>query len=177
MKRTHIAKMVLILALAGTVPAVAEMNPKLEPLRPLLGKTWKGVFPNSTPAKPMVDISRFELVLNGQAVRCLHSINGGDYGGESLIVWDKAKDSLVYFYFTTAGFYTSGTMKAEEGGFVAHEMVTGEADGITEVKSTSRVLPDGRLHVVTHYLKKGQWVEGRDVHYSEDKDGVVRFKE
>jgi hypothetical protein len=55
--------------------------------------------------------------------------------------------------------------------------VTGEADGITEVKSTSRVLPDGRLHVLTRYLKKGQWVEGRDVHYSEDKDGVVRFKE
>jgi hypothetical protein len=168
----------LLLALAVSVaPAAAEMNPRFEPLRPLLGKTWRGVFPSSTPEKPVVDVSRFELVLNGQAVRNLHSINGGDYGGESLIVWDKAKDSLVYHYFTTAGFYTTGTMRAEGGALVGHETVTGDADGITEVKSESRVLADGRLRVVTQYLKKGQWVEGRDMHYVEDKDAVVRFKE
>jgi hypothetical protein len=171
------SKTVLALAFAAAVPAGAEMNPRFEPLRPLLGKTWKGVFPGSTAAKPVVDVSRFELALNGQAVRILHSINGGDYGGESLIVWDKAKDSLVFYYFTTAGFYTTGTLMAQAGGFVAHELVTGDADGITEVKSTSEVLPDGRLHVVSQYLKKGQWVDGRDVHYKEDKDAVVRFKE
>jgi hypothetical protein len=170
------SKSFLALALAVTVPAAAEMNPKLEPLRPLLGKTWKGVFPGSTPGK-MVDVSRFELALNGQAVRNLHSINDGDYGGESLIIWDKAKDSLVYYYFTTAGYYTTGTMKAEAGGFVAHETVIGDADGITEVKSTSQVGPDGRLHVVSQYLKKGQWVDGRNMYYSEDKDAVVRFKD
>lgn len=165
----------LILAVAVT-PAAAEMNPRFEPLRPLLGKTWRGVFPNSTPAKPVVDVSRFELVLNGQAVRNLHSINGGEYGGESLIVWDKAKDALVYYYFTTAGFYTSGTMRAEGGALIGHETVTGNADGITEVKSESRVA-DGRLQVRTQYLKNGQWIEGRNMHYVEDKDAVVRFKE
>jgi len=177
MKKMSVWNLALALTLAAAAPLYAEMNPRFEALRPLLGKTWKGVFPGSTEAKPVVDVSRFELILNGQAIRNLHSINGGDYGGESLIVWDKAKDSLVYYYFTTAGFYTSGTMKAEAGGLVAHETVTGDADGITEVKSTSRVLPDGRLHVVSQYLKKGQWVEGRDVHYSEDKEAVVRFKE
>ncbi len=55
--------------------------------------------------------------------------------------------------------------------------MTGDADGITEVKSTSQVLPDGRLHVVSQYLKKGQWVDGRDVHYTVDDTAVVRFKE
>ena len=110
MKRSVASKTVLALALAMAVPAAAEMNPRFEPLRPLLGKTWKGVFPGSTAAKPVVDVSRFELALNGQAIRVLHSINAGDYGGESLIVWDKAKDSLVFYYFTTAGFYTTGTL-------------------------------------------------------------------
>jgi hypothetical protein len=166
-----------ILALTLAVPLAAEMNPRFEPLRPLLGKTWKGAFPNSTPTKPVVDVSRFELALNGQAVRNLHSINGGEYGGESLIIWDKGKDSLVYYYFTTAGYYTTGTMKAEAGGFVAHETVIGDADGITEVKSTSQIGPDGLLHVVSQYLKKGQWVEGRNMYYDEDKNAVVRFKE
>jgi hypothetical protein len=31
--------------------------------------------------------------------------------------------------------------------------------------------------VVSQYLKKGQWAEGRNMYYGEDKDAVVRFKE
>ena len=39
--------------------------------------------------KPVVDVQRCELALNGQAVRVLHSIDDGEYGSESLVVWDK----------------------------------------------------------------------------------------
>ena len=79
--------------LAGAVDArAAELSERLAPLRPLVGKTWRGTFPESTPDKPIVDVSRFEVALNGQAVRNLHSINDGEYGGESLIVWDPAQD-------------------------------------------------------------------------------------
>jgi hypothetical protein len=167
----------LALALLAAAPVLAEMNPELAPLAPLLGKTWRGVFPESTPEKPMVDVSRFELVLNGQAVRNLHSINDGEYGGESLVVWDKTKDTLVYYYFTTAGFYTSGAMRSEGGSLVSHETVTGNADGITAVRGMHQVLPDGRLHVKTEYQQKdGQWSPGRDMYYVVDEKAVVRFK-
>jgi hypothetical protein len=171
------ASLLLGVALGAADVAAAEMNPRFEPLRPLLGKTWRSVFPESTPARPVVDVSRFELALNGQAVRSLHSINDGDYGGETLIVWDQAKQGLVYHYFTTAGFYTVGTMRVEAGAIVSHEIVTGNADGVTEVKATSRVLPDGRLSVKTQMLKNGQWIEGRERVYAEDAKAVVRFKD
>jgi hypothetical protein len=166
------------LLVAVCVPALpaAEPIPQLEPLRPLLGKTWRGVFPNSTPEKPVVDVSRFELALNGRAVRNLHSINNGEYGGETLIVWDKEKQSLVYYYFTTAGFYTTGSFKVEDAALVSHEVVKGEAGGVTEVRATSRVLPDGRLHVKTEYLKDGSWTPGRDMHYVEAPEAEVRFR-
>ena len=82
----------------------------------------------------MVDVSRFEVALNGQAVRNLHSINDGEYGGETLIVWDQEKQAIVYYYFTTAGFYTTGTMRADGDALVSHETVKGEAGGVTEVK-------------------------------------------
>src|ERR687896_1633222 len=96
----------LLAALAFPAAAdPAELNPRLAPLRPLAGKTWRGVFPESKPDKPMVDVSRFEVALNGQAVRNLHSINDGEYGGETLIVWDQEKQALVFYYFTTDGFY------------------------------------------------------------------------
>jgi len=167
-----------LVTLALPAPArPVELDAHRAPLKPLAGKTWRGVFPNSKPEKPVVDVSRFEVALNGQAVRNLHSINDGEYGGESLMVWDKEKQSVVFYYFTTGGFYTTGTIRPEEGGFTSHEVVKGDADGIAEVRATFRLLPDGRLHVRSEYLKQGKWVEGRDMHYVEAPDAKVKFKE
>jgi hypothetical protein len=171
---TALAAGVLALSVVG---AHAETNPHFEALRPLLGRTWRGTFKDSTPQKPKVDVSRFELALSGQAVRNRHSVNDGEYAGESFIVWDEAKKSLVFYYFTTAGFHTTGTMVVEDGVLVSREVVTGDADGITEVKGTIAVRPDGRMHVKTQYLKNGQWVDGRDMDYLEDPQAVVRLKE
>jgi len=167
---------VAVLALAAAVSG--EMNVHLEPLRPLLGRTWRGSLPGGSSEKPVVDVSRYELALSGQAVRVRHSVNDGDYAGESFIVWDQGKRSLVYFYFTTAGFYTTGTFRADDGGaLVSEETVVGAAGGITAVRGTHRLLADGHLHVKTEYLKNGRWVDGRDTDYVEDPSAVVRLKE
>lgn len=148
----------------------------LQQFAPFIGKTWKGEFKNSTPDKPVFDVARWERALNGKAVRVLHSVNDGAYGGETIITWDAAKKSVVYWYFTTAGFRTEGTMKHEDGKWVGHETVAGNAGGITEVKSTSAVLPDGRLQVKAEYLKDGKWGVGREVDYKEAPDAKVIFK-
>jgi hypothetical protein len=171
-----LAALLVTLALTGPARAV-ELDAHLAPLKPLVGKTWRGVFPNSTPEKPVVDVSRFEAALNGQAVRNLHSINDGAYGGESLMIWDKEKQTLVFYYFTTGGFYTTGTIQPQDAGFTTQESVKGDADGISEVRTTFRLLPDGRLHVHSEYLKQGKWVEGRNMHYVEAPDAQVKFKE
>ena len=175
-RRATILLTAALLASASFAGA-ADMNPRLAPLAPLLGKTWRGTVSPPGAAKPAVDVSRFELALNGQAVRNRHSIDDGAYGGETFIVWEEEKQSLVYYYFTTAGFYTTGTMKLEDGAIVSHEIVKGAAGGVAEVKATSRVLPDGRLHVKSRYLKNGEWVDGRETYYVEDPQAVVRFKE
>src|SRR5262245_23767644 len=92
---------------AGDQPS---LDPKLEPLRPLLGQTWRGEFKDSTPDRPVIDVAKWERALNGKAVRMLHSINNGLYGGETIFVWDEQKLSVTYYYFSTAGFMTIGTM-------------------------------------------------------------------
>lgn len=172
--RTLVALGVLALA---PVARAAEMNPHLAPLAPLLGKTFRGVVSPAGAASPAVDVQRFELALNGQAVRNRHSVNDGAYGGETFIVWEEAKQSLVSYYFTTAGFYTVGTLSVEDGAFVFHEVVKGSAGGVTEVKATSRLLPDGRLLVKSQHLKDGKWEDARETYYVEDPQAVVRFKE
>jgi hypothetical protein len=152
------------------------LDSHLEPLRPMLGKTMKGVFPESTPAKPMVDVVRWEAILNGKAIRVMHSVNDGAYGGETILRWDAEQKTIAFYYFTTADFMTSGTMTIEGTRITTHEKVKDSAQGITAVRGTSELLPDGKLHVKTEYEKEGQWTPGRDMTYEEASDAVVKFK-
>jgi hypothetical protein len=153
-----------------------SLNPHLAPLQPLLGKTWKGTFKNSKPDQPVIDVARWERALNGQAVRQVHSINGGVYGGETMFIWDEKKQAVAYYYFTTEGFMTTGTFLVKDGHFVTSEQVTGDADGVTEVRGTSEIQPDGKFHVKAEYLKNGQWVPGHEVTYEENPNSQVIFK-
>jgi hypothetical protein len=173
----RIARVAVLAALAAGPARAAEPDPHLRPLLPLLNKTWRGQVGGGAGGKaPAFDVQQWELALNGRAVRVLHSVNDGDYGGESLIFWDAEKQSLIFYYFTTGGFYTTGTATTEDGALVTLELVKGSAGGITEVKGITRVLPDGRLHVKTEYRKNGAWVPGREAHYSEAPGAQIRFK-
>lgn len=67
-----------------------DLDPNLAPLKPFLG-SWRGEFKRSTPENPLVDTALWERALNGKAIRILHSINDGTYGGETLMTWDDAK--------------------------------------------------------------------------------------
>ena len=165
-RRIRFALPVVFIFAAGMAPAgdADQLAEPLRPFAPFLGKTWKGEFANSTAAKPVFDVARWERALNGKAVRVLHSVNDGAYGGETIIAWDANKKCVAYWYFTTAGFRTEGTMKHDDGHWTAHEIIAGAASGIPEVKSVSRILPDGRLHVKAEYLKDGKWGVGREVH-------------
>ena len=164
-------------AIAAAGAAAAEPDPKLAPLLPLVGKTWRGPMSPPGAAKPVVDVHKFELSLGGRAVRSIHSINDGEYGGEALFTWDAEKKAVVYTYVTTDGFYTIGTLEPEAGGFKSREVVHGTTSGPSEVEATSRILPDGRLHVKSRYLKDGKWADGHEVFYTEDPKAVVKFKE
>ena len=175
MKKT--TSLLLACAIAAARAAAAEPDPKLALLLPLVGKTWRGTLSPAGAAKPVVDVHRFDLVLGGRAVRSSHSINDGEYGGETLFTWDAEKKAIVYTYVTTGGFYTTGTIEPEAGGFKSREIVHGTTGGVREVEATSRVLPDGHLHVKSRHLKDGQWADGHEVDYSEDPKAVVRFKD
>ena len=60
---------------AGALPA-AELDPRLAPLQPLVGKTWRGEMSPPGAARPVVDVHRFELALNGRAVKSRHTKDG-----------------------------------------------------------------------------------------------------
>lgn len=162
--------------------AVAEdgpsLHPKLEVFRPFLGQYWQGSLAEPGSEKPVIDRSHWSRALNGQAIKTVHSINHGEYGGESFIFWDDAKNSLAYYYFTTAGFYTHGTMQfnPQSGEIIALENVENNQNGITQVKSHSKIMPDGSLQVRSSYLQNEQWVEGHSAVYQPVAPQEILFK-
>lgn len=168
-------KFLLALMLTASLANAGETNliEQLEPLRKMLG-AWRGEFKNSTPDKPVVDIMQWERALNGQAIRITHAINDGVYGGETLITWDKEKSSLIFHYFTTAGFRTTGTIKLEDGKTKTHEIVTGTT--VSEVRSVGELKPDGAYHIKSERLKNGVWEPGRETTYKKDPSAAVKFR-
>jgi hypothetical protein len=168
---------VMLSAFTGAALAQDDLAEPLKAFKPYVGKTWRGELKGAGQEKPAIDISRWERALNGQAVRIVHSVNNGEYGGESIILWDNQKKSLVYYYFTTVGFYTHGTMTVENNKYIYHEYVTGYQNaGITEAKGTGEFTADGKLINKSQYLKNGQWTDGHAAVYVEDAAAQVVFK-
>ena len=152
------------------------LSENLKPFQVFINKTFKGEFDTSTLEKPVFDISRWERALNGNAIRIMHSVNNGEYGGESIVMWDTKKESLVSWYFTTAGFYSEAILHFEDEKLISVEDVTGNENGITKVKSEINLLPNGQLVNSSMYLMNGNWVDGHKIHYKEVADAQVIFK-
>jgi hypothetical protein len=167
---------VTIASLLARGESSSNLAKALEPLRPYLGKTWKGPFKGSTPEKPIFDVMKWERALNGQAVRIIHSVNNGEYGGETIVTWNAKTERLEFHYFTTAGYNTHGWMTFESGRIITREEVTGNQDGVTEVKATTEILPNARLHIKARYFKQGEWADGHEITYEETPGAEVLFK-
>ena len=153
-----------------------HLSKHLKPFSSYVGKTFKGNFAHSTQEKPAYDISRWERALNGNAIRILHSVNNGEYGGESIIMWDSERESLASWYFTTAGFYTMSTLEFDGKKLISLEDVSNNQNGITQVKAIIQLLPDGKLQNRSKYLMNNTWVDGHEIYYQEDPDAKVVFK-
>jgi hypothetical protein len=168
--------LISISAIAAFHVSAAEpkLDEKLKDFAPFVGKTWRGEFKNSTKEKPQFDVSRWEVALKGKAVRTIHSVNDGVYGGESIVMWDPAKKSLVSYYFTTAGFFTEATIEFKDGKMLAREVVRGQQPGVSEVESVTEFV-DGKMRVKARFLKEGKWVDGHEITYVEAPEAEVQI--
>ncbi|HJS14835.1 MAG TPA: hypothetical protein VJ795_07145 [Rheinheimera sp.] len=159
----------------ATEPA---LHPELEIFRPFLESHWEGDLTEPGKEQKMIDRSVWSRALNGQAIKTVHSINDGEYGGETMIFWDEKQQKIAYYYFTTAGFYTHGTMNYDKAtkAIEALENVENNAQGITQVRSHSVLDQSGTLEVSSEYLQKGQWVKGHSALYKRVPKTEVKFR-
>lgn len=159
------------------VAAPPALHPQLEIFRPFLDSHWEGDLTEPGKEKKMIDRSIWSRALNGQAIKTVHSINDGEYGGETMIFWDQQQKKIAYYYFTTAGFYTHGTMtyNPDTKSIEALEKVENNTQGITQVRSHSVLDPTGMLQISSEYLQNGKWVKGHSATYKRVPQTEVKF--
>ena len=153
-----------------------KLSKHLKGLEPFIGKTFKGKFINSTPDIPNFDTNHWERVLNGNAVRITHSVNDGEFGGERIIIWDPDQESLVSWYFTTAGIITNSIIRIEKNRLVSIEDVSKNDNGIKKIKTIYTLTNDGHLSNKIKYFMNNIWVDAHELVYYKDINAKVIFK-
>lgn len=173
MKKT-LAAVLTAAALMGAAPAavMAQELPTASapaqafaPFLPLIGKTWRGT---NVTQEGVEDVMRWDWAVGGHAVRIVHAVNGGVYGGETLIFPDKDSGQLIFHYFTTGGFHTTGVIRPTGSGAMEIDETVHGADGVEVLKSRATLGPDGVYRTRSLVERDGAWVEFGGFDYSQD---------
>lgn len=141
----------------AAAPAAAPYEP-MAALAPLSGKTFRGEWSDPDGTK-IVDIAKWELILNGRALQSTHRLEGKDYGGRTIFFFDEGAKNYVFHYFTTAGFHTTGVSEFTDGGLVTEEKVEGH-ETIASVRSKVTFGADEMLIDVVYVGKDGSETPG-----------------
>lgn len=150
-------------AVADTTSSVSVAYAPMASFVRLAGTAWRGegVGPNG---QPITDIARYEMILGGRAFQSTHLLEGGDYGGRTIIFFDESAQSYIFHYFTTAGFHTIGEITPSDTGFTAVEQVIGHAE-FSEVRSEAFYGEDVIRIVSSHVKKDGEVSPGDELVY------------
>ena len=157
------------------IPAlIVSAQTKSEPLlsdhliemKPFIGNTYKGDFINSTKENPMFDVLSFERALNGNAIKVIHSVNNGEFVGETMVMWNPEKGGLQSWYFTSAGSLTIQNVQIRKNTFISIENVERNQNGITKVKTIMEVLNEDQIKKRTKYLMNNMWKDGSETVYN-----------
>ena len=162
--------LVPIIFISGQTKSKTFLSEHLTGLKPFIGNTYKGNFINSTKENPMIDVLLFERALNGNAVKVTHSVNNGEYGGETMVMWNSEKEGLQSWYFTSAGSLTIQNVQIKKDTFISIEDVAANKNGITKVKTIIEVLHGNQIQKRTKYLMNNLWKDGSEIIYNKVND-------
>ncbi len=170
MSAAALGAMVPACAAAQDLPEAAARAPAaFDGFRPLIGKTWRG---QAVGQEGVEDVMRWDWALGGHAIRVVHAVNGGVYGGETLYFPDKDTGDVIFHYFTTGGFHTTGVIRPRaEGGWSIEEHVQG-AEGVELLRSVA-TLGDGVFRTRSLQVKDGEEREFGGFDYRADEAGEI----
>ena len=177
MIKKYVIYLILTPVIAFGIPPNNEkiLSSRLKGLEKFLGKTYKGEFLNSSQENPLFDMMFWERALNGNAVRILHSVNEGEYGGETIIMWNPDKNKLYSWYFNTGGSQSEGTVEIDTDHCLIIENVSKNKNGIKKVKTIYKYTRSGEINCKVKYFINNIWFDAHN-HLYKQIDKKLIFK-
>ena len=164
-----------ILLLASATATAAEPIAELKALAPYIG-TWTSI-QKPDDCEKFVDVQKWEWAFRGQVIRLTHSVNGGEYAGESLIHWDATAKNIIYRYVNTSNFYTDGIITIlKDGSLEVRENIFSSNKMGRQSHSGYRI-EDGKMHSWSKFLTEGTWGEADHYTYNNTPDAVIMLSD
>lgn len=104
---------VAVIAACSTAARAQEVDPRLEALRPLLGKTWQGALASPDGGRSSAVGWTFEPVAGARGVRLVKTSREPEGRGEGFIYWDGVTRSLRLFFIESSGVVLEGIVTVE----------------------------------------------------------------
>jgi hypothetical protein len=142
----------------SAMPSGADSVPEgaFRPLDRLAGGCFRGAFPDGR----STDEHCWEWVWEGRFLRDRHVVKGPqpDYEGETLYGWDSETRQLRFWYFTNAGFFSTGVVRPDGERAVFPETVV-EGGRRRELESVTTFPSPDSYRVVSRERVDGEWKE------------------
>jgi hypothetical protein len=147
----------MLVAVAGPVAAQEVVPEHFRHLAPLVGSCWRGAFPDGG----QTDEHCFEWVYGTTYIRDHHVVRGGetDYQGETLFAWDVERQIVVYWYWSSAGGVSTGSVQVA-GAELRFPDEVHRQDGATRTfRSVWRMIDADRYLAITEEQTDQVWDE------------------
>jgi len=118
-QRAHVLGAVAVAVLAAAaagfaaVSATPEIDARLEPLRPLLGKTWRGSLASPDGTHSYVVVRRFEPVAGGKVIKITKENPDLGGRGEGFLYWDDVTKRIRLFFIEESGVFLEGSVTSD----------------------------------------------------------------
>lgn len=144
-----------------------ELDEHLLLLEPFIGVTWVGHFVES-PDSGLVQIVRWEAVLNGAVIKSTKEVTTLNFRMETLYFWDWEKEEISFLQLTTRGIFSRGTVAVAEGKVTLSGRNI-RPQSVSEFKQTFEIQADGTLHDYFYQRAGGEWELGHRIVYTKQQ--------
>ena len=151
-----------------------DLSYRLRGFEPFIGKYFKGSINNVSKLKSSSEVIYFQRILNGQAIRISHSINHGEFGGETIIAWNDSNNLLESIYFSTGGTIKKSIVEIKDHKVILLEDLIND-NSIKKVKTTYKLLLNGNLEKEIKYYIDKTWRKSHVLIYKNDKNSKLIF--
>ncbi len=151
MKKTFIfLSIIFILAGASlqhsngaTESEAPKLSEKLSVFKSLIGPTWVGSIPNDSRMGEIV--LKWEVIMNGFAVRLKRNILNFDHWLETTYYWDESAGKIAYLAISNNDYLVKGYVSAQGEEFISEGVPQGEG-AHAKVRRIYKLDKDGKLY-------------------------------